>query len=224
MNETKPDAITRLIGGPIRSVNIFVEDDLSKTIVNHIASKLKLKKHIQVDRFGAASNCFTIAAGMFLNNNDLTSHYFVLDGDVYVSEEDKKNEIRKKLVGDDPLMIRLQQASLYSIFQYNLPPVTSPEKFIYQTLLDDTFDNYQIDEEEQEILDLIKQLPLPSENHGFINDLITQLGESRDAGSNRIIRLLSKTTKWKDYVKPIHDFLLPYTEILLESSAPVQVA
>jgi len=224
LNETKPDAITRLIGGPIRSVNIFVEDDLSKTIVNHIASKLKLKKHIQVDRFGAASNCFTIAAGMFLNNNDLTSHYFVLDGDVYVSEEDKKNEIRKKLVGDDPLMIRLQQASLYSIFQYNLPPVTSPEKFIYQTLLDDTFDNYQIDEEEQEILDLIKQLPLPSENHGFINDLITQLGESRDAGLNRIIRLLSKTTKWNDYVKPIHDFLLPYTEILLESSAPVQVA
>lgn len=224
LNETKPDAVARLIGGPIRSVNIFVEDDLSKTIVNHVASKLKLKKHIQVDRFGAALNCFTIASGMFLNDNNLSHYYFVLDGDVYKSDEDKKNEIRKKLVGDDPLMVQLQQATLHSIFQYNLPPATSPEKFIYETLLEDDFESYQLDEEEEEILDLIRNLPLPSENHGFINDLILQLGESRDTGLSRIIRLLSKTNKWNDYVKPIHDFLFPYTETLLESSPQVRVA
>lgn len=90
LNETKPDALTRLIGGPIRSINIFVEDDLSKAIVNQIASKLKLKKHIQVDRFGAALNCFTIVAGMYLNNNNLKHHFFILDGDVYITEEEKK--------------------------------------------------------------------------------------------------------------------------------------
>lgn len=121
LNETKPDALTRLIGGPIRSVNIFVEDDLSKAIVNQVASKLKLKKHIQVDRFGAAANCFTIAAGMFLNNKELTNYYFVLDGDVYVSKKEKEAQIRKKIVGDDPLMVEIQEATLNSIFQYNLP-------------------------------------------------------------------------------------------------------
>lgn len=224
LNETKPDALTRLIGGPIRSVNIFVEDDLSKAIINQVASKLKLKKHIQVDRFGAALNCFTIAAGMFLNNNELVDHYFVLDGDVYVTQEQKKEQIRKKLVGDDPLIEILQEETLKSIFQYNLPNDTSPEKFIYQTLLNDSFNGLQLDDENQEIIDLLRQLPLPYENHGFINDLITQLGETRDAGLNRIIRLLSMTTEWDEYVKPIYDFLQPYTVTLLESPLAPQVA
>lgn len=222
LNETKPDALTRLIGGPIRSVNIFVEDDLSKTIINQVASRLRLKKHIQVDRFGAASNCFTIASGMFLNDNNLMDYYFVLDGDVYTSEGEKKAEIRKKIVGDDPLMGELQTKTFNSIFQYNLPSSTSPEQFIYRTLLNDTFNGNPLDEEDQEIIELAKQLPLPQENHGFINDLIEQLGESRGTGLNRIIRLLSKTSSWSNYVKPIHDFLVPYTQTLLEP--PVQVA
>lgn len=225
LNETKPDALTRLIGGPIRSINIFVEDDLSKAIVNQVASKLKLKKHIQVDRFGAALNCFTIAAGMYLNNNQLENHFFILDGDVYITEDEKKDQLRSKLVGNDPLMIQLQDDSLQSIFQYNLPPNTSPEKFIYETLLlDDAFGGYQVDEEEQEIIDLIRQLAIPYENHGFINDLIFQLGESRDSGLSRIIRLLSKTVQWDEYVRPINDFLVPYTTRLIESSSSPQVA
>lgn len=225
LNETKPDALTRLIGGPIRSVNIFVEDDLSKAIVNQIASKLKLKKHIQVDRFGAALNCFTIAAGMYLNNNQLENHFFILDGDVYITEEEKKEQLKAKLVGNDPLMVQLQNLSLQSIFQYNLPSNTSPEKFIYETLLlADAFGDYQIDEEEQEIIDLIRQLPIPYESHGFINDLILQLGESRDSGLLRIIRLLSKTVKWDEYVRPINNFLVPYTTTLIESSSSPQVA
>lgn len=225
LNETKPDALTRLIGGPIRSVNIFVEDDLSKAIVNQVASKLKLKKHIQVDRFGAASNCFTIAAGMFINNKELTNHYFVLDGDVYVSKEEKEAQIRKKIVGDDPLMGEIKEATLNSIFQYNLPNDISPEKFIYQKLRSqDAFGDYELVEEEQEILDLMSHLPVPYENHGFVNDLIEQLGETRDTGLSRIIKLFSKTIYWDDYVQPIHAFLVPYTSTLIENPTSSQVA
>lgn len=218
LNETKPDALVRLIGGPIRSINIFVEDDLSRAIVHRVASKLKLLKHIQVDRFGAATNCFTIAAGMFLSNNDLSHHYFVLDGDVYVSEELKREQIRKKLVGDDPLMTQLQDSTLNSIFQYNLPNDVSPEKFIYETLLNDSFNGNALEDDKQEIIDLLRQMPIPAENHGFINDLIAQLGESREAGLNRVIQLLSMTSKWNDYVQPIYDFLYPYSVSLLEPS------
>ena len=181
-------------------------------------------KHIQVDRFGAAINCFTIAAGMFLSNNTLSNHYFVLDGDVYVLEENKKEQIRKKLVGDDPLMTRLQEATLNCIFQYNLPSAVSPEKFIYETLLGDSFNGTELDEDKQEIIDLLKQLPLPSENHGFINDLIAQLGESREAGLTRIIQLLSMTSKWNDYVQPIYDLLYPYSVDLLEPSTNPQAS
>lgn len=158
---------------------------------------------------------------MFLSNNNLRDYFFVLDGDVYISDDEKKTEIRRKIVGDDPLMADLQKVTFESIFQYNLPENTSPEKFIYQTLLDDSFHGYQLDDEDQEIIDLIKQIPLPSENHGFINDLIEQLGESRDAGLNRIIRLLSKTSKWDDYVRPINDFLSSYISILLEPTVAV---
>jgi len=218
LNETKPDALIRLIGDPIRSVNIFVEDDLSRALVYRVASKLKLRKHIQVNRFGAASNCFTIAAGMFLSNHELSNHYFVLDGDVHVSEEEKRTQIRKKLTGHDPLMATIEESTLSSIFQYNLPSGVSPEKFIYETLFHDSFNGHVLEDDKQEIIDLLKQLPLPNDNHGFINDLIEQLGESREEGLNRIIQLLSMTSKWNDYVKPIHDFLYSCSIDLLEPS------
>lgn len=189
--------------------------------MNHVASKLQLKKHIQVDRFGAALNCFTIASGMFLNDNNLKDYYFILDGDVYKTDDEKKAEIRKKLVGDDPLIAELQGKTLRSIFQYNLPDQTSPEKFIYLALLHDQFNGYQLDEDDREIIELVKILPLPSENHGFINDLIEQLGETREAGLIRIVKLLSKTSEWDNYIKPIKDFLIPYTSTLLEPTSDV---
>lgn len=215
LNETKPDAIVRLVGGQLRTINIFVEDDLSRTIVNHVASRLKIKKHIQVDRFGAALNCFTLSAGMFLQKNDLENHFFVLDGDVYRTKEEKEGEIRKKIVGDDPVIVGLRQKVLATIIQYNLPENTSPEKFIHDVLVDNnTFSGIQMDEDDLEIVETAKQLPLPQEGHGFLNDLISQLGETREVGLSRIIRLFSRSNKWDEYVRPIHDTLQPYIDLL----------
>ncbi len=59
-NETKPDAINRLTGSQPRLIEVFVEDDLAVAIIKKVAGQLGISRHVSVQRFGAAMNCFTV--------------------------------------------------------------------------------------------------------------------------------------------------------------------
>lgn len=50
-NETTPDAINRLTGEQPKPIELFVEDDLSVAIVTKLASQLRGKRLVSVQRF-----------------------------------------------------------------------------------------------------------------------------------------------------------------------------
>jgi predicted ATP-dependent endonuclease of OLD family len=56
-NETKPDAIYRLTGKQEKTLEIFVEDDLSRSIIKKICGELALSRHVSIREYGAAKNC-----------------------------------------------------------------------------------------------------------------------------------------------------------------------
>jgi len=104
-NDSKPDAINCLTGKKVRPIEIYVEDDLSQVIIQKIASGLGMQRHISVKKFGAAINCFTLVAGLLLDGENCENSIFVLDGDVYKTEEDKRGRINSVLTGNDPAMM-----------------------------------------------------------------------------------------------------------------------
>lgn len=203
-DETKPDAINRLTGTQPRLIEVFVEDDLAVAIIKKVAGQLAISRHVSVQRFGAAINCFTVLAGLRLRGENCDHSMFVLDGDVYRTEEEQEERLKAVLTGNDEHAISLRKFSLEKIKCFNLPKNTKPEKYIHSIIisLEDTDNN-----EFNEIIGVAKQIIVVDNSHRYVDDIIVRLDLNRDVGLSKIIDLFSSTQEWSSYVATVKDWL-----------------
>lgn len=203
-NETKPDAINRLTGIQPKLIEVFVEDDLAVAIVKKVAGQLGICRHISVQRFGAAINCFTILAGLLLRGESCENSIFLLDGDVYKTKREQEERLKAVLTGDDENAKSLRQAGYEKIKCLNLPEDIKPEKYIHSIII--KLDKMTSDEY-SEIIEVAQQIVVVDDSHKYVDDIIDKLGWDRGAGLSKIIDLVSSTQEWTNYVADVKDWL-----------------
>lgn len=214
-SNTSPDAINRLTGKQPKPIEIFVEDDLSSAIVSKIASQLGGKRLISIQRFGAAINSFTAVSGLLFGNQDISNSLFVLDGDVYSTEQEKETKLNRVITGTDELSEQYKAAAIEAIKQYRLPEAKKPEPFLHEIIWN--IDNIQ-NSEHQEICDAAHDIVVADESHRYIDDIIERLGLDRSVGLSKIIDLVSRSPEWSDYIADIREWLENKIKPLLEPS------
>jgi len=210
--DTKPDAINRLTGSQPRLIEVFVEDDLAVAIIKKVTGQLGISRHVFIQRFGAAINCFTVLAGLHLRNENCDHSIFVLDGDVYRTKEEQRERLKVVLTGDDEHAKSLRESSLEKIKCLSLPENTNPEKYIHSIIIG--FE-YNDDSERNEIIEVAKQIVAVDNSHKFVDDIIQRLDWNRAVGLSKIIDLISSTQKWDNYVANVKDWLtlqIPYVK------------
>lgn len=195
-NETKPEAIYRLTGTQPRLIEVWVEDDLAIAIIRKVAAQLGIARHVSVERYGAAVNCFTVLAGLLLCGQSCENSMFVLDGDVYKTEADQKTRLEAVLTGNDERAESLRQLSIGKIKCLNLPENTKPEKYIHSLIISLNSDN----SENAEIIEVAKQIVAVNDGHKYVDEIITRLDWDRKAGLTKIIDLVGSTQEWDTYV------------------------
>lgn len=213
-NDTKPDAINRLTGTQPRPIEIFVEDDLAAAMVKKVAGQLGISRHVSIQRYGAAINCFTVLAGLLLRGENCEHSIFVLDGDVYNTQEDHKKRLEAVLTGNDEHVKGLRDASLEKIKCFRLPDNTQPEKYIHSIIV-----NLKVDKNDEyaEIIDVAKQIVVVNNNHKYIDDIITRIDLDRGTGLSKIIDLISLTEQWNSYIADIKEWLSQKVTLVQES-------
>ncbi len=205
-NETKPDAIHRLTGKQERPLEIFVEDDLTKTIVKKIAGELGISKYVSITEYGAAKNCFTLLAGMLLKKTEnLEEMLFILDGDVYQTEDEKLKQIKSVLTGSDFHTQEQQTQAIKYIRQLVLEQGNAPEKFLHKLIRELTPD-YQ-NNEYNEIIQVAKDIHISDESHNYINDIIERMDEERAVGLKKVIDVVAQSEKWNEFIKEVKEWL-----------------
>ncbi|MBV7299161.1 AAA family ATPase [Enterovibrio paralichthyis] len=212
-NETTPDAINRLTGEQPKPLEIFVEDDLSSAIVTKLASQLRGKRLVSIQRFGAASNSFTAAAGLLFSNQDISNTLFVLDGDVYSTREQKSAQLNRVITGTDHLSDTYRARAIDVIKQYHLPDGSKPETYLHQLICNI---GHSENEEFQEIIQAALDIVVADESHKYINDIIDRLGLERRVGLSKIVDLVATTNAWDDYTADVRNWLREKIEPLLE--------
>ncbi len=213
-NETKPDAINRLTGKQPKPLEVFVEDDLSYTIVQKIASQLKIIRFVDVVKYGAAINCFTTVAGLLLSGERCENSLFVIDGDVYRDEQEKASGINHVLTGHDLNVVKARQTAIGIIKQYNLPAKVSPEKYLHSLLVAmEPSDN----SEQNEIIEVAKEIIAPANDHFYLSNIITRLGWDRNIGLSKIIDLVALSASWPDYVSEVYSWLEARVNLVSET-------
>ncbi|HAD81315.1 MAG: hypothetical protein A2509_11915 [Candidatus Edwardsbacteria bacterium RIFOXYD12_FULL_50_11] len=199
-NNTKPDAIHRLTGRIEKRLEIFVEDEFARSIVEKIAMDMGLLKYLSIKEYGAAINCFTVVAGLLLNSDNIDNTLFVLDGDRYVSSSEKSEFINKLITGSDETANRLRAKALTHITEVILPAATSPEQHVYNILK-------SLQNTENEFVSLANNISVENDNHNYIDRIIDTIGLDQKAGLVRIIDLISEREEWETMVSNIKTWL-----------------
>jgi len=203
-NETKPDAIQRLTGKQPKAIEVFVEDDLAMAIVKKVTGELGMSRHVDIKRFGAAINCFTLLAALLLRGEDCENSIFILDGDVYRTKEEQKDCLSRVLTGDDETAKSRREVGCEKIKSLNLPKDTNPEKYIHSIIIGlNNTDN----EEYNEIIEVAKQIKFVDDNHKYVDGIIDTFAWDRSVGLSKIIDLISSSNEWIDYVADVKDWL-----------------
>lgn len=215
-NDTKPDAINRLTGIQPRLIEVFVEDDLAATVIKKVAGQLGISRHVSVQRYGAAINCFTVLAGLRLRGENCENSLFVLDGDVYRSRGQQENRLKDVLTGNDTNAISLRNSSLDKIKSLRIPEDTKPEQYIHSLIISlNSSDN----PEYMEIIEVAKQIIAVDNSHKYVDDIIERLDWNRDTGLSKVIDLVSLTQEWGTYVADLKDWLTSQMPLVQETTS-----
>lgn len=200
-NETKPDCMDRLTGSTIRPLEIYVEDDLAETIIAKCAQDLGIRKRVDIKHFGSCANAFVLSSALHMMGNDLSNQLFVLDGDLYKTNQDRLSQIKKHYTGDEPGKEESRNAVLGSIKSLNLPDGYSPEKYINNII------GKAIPTSNEELRNAANEIIAPPDTHDYLDKIIEKTGDSRAIGLFKIIDEMSKHPEWMNYTQQVTDWL-----------------
>ena len=203
---TDPDSLHRLTGNRVRPLEVFVEDDVAEAIASHVAGELGMSRHVQTIRFGAATNCFTMVAGLLMKREKCDNSLFVLDGDVYLGAEERDSQIKRACSGDDAKAIARRADMATRIKDFVLPAGMKPEPYLHSLIC--ALPAVGLTPPELEIQKVAKEIVHPPDKHGFIYFLVTTLGDDRAVQLARVVPLAAKNADWANYTKPVRDWLI----------------
>ncbi|VBB05618.1 atpase aaa-type core [Lucifera butyrica] len=203
-NETKPDAIFRLTGETNRPLEIFVEDDFAKAIVDWICLESGYSILVSVKEYGACINSFTLIAGILLKGESIENTIIILDGDVYKSDNEKKEKINQVLTGNTRQAEQMRNQAMRQLIQFNLPQGFNPEKYVVELI------KTLPDENGNVIKQAALEIECVEDKHNFVDSLVDRLGYSdrRCVGLTSIVDLAAKSSSWNKFIAPIKDWLL----------------
>ena len=200
MENTTPECIDRITGNTQRPLDVFVEDDLAEAIVAKICNNLNIRKRVAIHRFGAIDNAFVASIGLDILGEDTNNMLFVLDGDRYRTDEQKKSIMTEKYSGNENGKEAKRKKALSHIKQFCLPDGKSPEEYICETLKASNNDN--------EITKCAIDIQGVLEKHEYLNRIIESLGDDRNICLRNIVDVFYQNSdEWDNMTKDIFEWL-----------------
>jgi AAA15 family ATPase/GTPase len=215
LTDTKSETLLRLTGKAEKVIEIFVEDDVSSAIAMQVASSLGLRKYVSVKIFGAAQNSFPIASSFVVRKENLNNIALILDGDVYVSDEEKNEMINKALSGEGEKFNLMREKALSLIFQYHSVEQLSPEKVLLDMILN--LNSSELNEEQLEVFNAVKQSAFATNHHDVLKKTRDLLGYETIECNREVVKLASLSPNWKQYVKSLELWLQSKKDTLVET-------
>ncbi|WP_428820736.1 AAA family ATPase [Microbulbifer sp. MCCC 1A16149] len=212
--QTKPDAIARLTGTQPKPIEIFVEDEFASAIVRVILGRLKANKWVSVGKFGAAINSFSMAGGLLLRGENCQNVCFVLDGDLYRSEEDIEAQVNRVVTGHGDNIDEIRHAAKALILSFDLPEGQQPERYFHASLCQQPATE---NEAHNEIIEAAQEVGVVANDHHYLSEILTRLGLDDRVGLSRIAEIFSNSANWENFVRPLVDWLEPRVEVLREA-------
>jgi len=224
-NDTTPDALQRLTGKPHRPLQIWCEDKIAKRIIRKVARQAGLGKYVECTRFGAASNCYTVAAALVLqaeaweeNNagrNYLATTILVNDGDRVDTPEIQNKLIKAALSGNEGgpggAGDKRRERALSLIREFKPPTVAKPEEMLHQLVKSVTLTG---DAEVDNVINVAVSLQANEEPKTRLQRWTEILGDDWEDSLTRIIDIAARSNGWVNYTAQVREWLSQHYDLI----------
>lgn len=201
LERTTPDCIKRLTGTCPKPLEIMVEDNLAEALVRKILRTNSLEQSCKVSQFGSKENSYLVGAGLLLRGETLDNTLIVLDGDVDVTEAEKKAKVNRVITGTDDNSQQKREKLLSKIKQFHLPIDKKPEEFITDELK-------TLNDAEHCLVPHIKATGPVQDHHDLLNIPIANSGMPEQTALAEIANLMEHQPCWTNYVTDINNWVV----------------
>ena len=195
------DLLYSLTGKTCRPIKVYVEDTLAESIVKEIARKNGFFADVETVIYGAIDNSFTLAASFALCIDKPDHILVVLDGDRYITKEEKEVQIRKKLSGTEDTIVAKQAKALSMIAQFHLPNGISPERHLHNMIL-------KYEPETSELYKAATGINATVDSHEWLYRICEQTGFTESEIVREIFQVAASSDDMIEYTKEITEWLL----------------
>ena len=199
INDPNSICYEELTGTHEQDLTIWVEDMLSKTMIEKILEEEDMSRRAEIRIFGSIENSFTLAGYYQIAGVDVSNLLIVTDGDRYVSEADKIQQIKRTITGNREIDDAARLSAIQIMHQYEAPNYYAPEKVIHQAIC--------VDGEDSEIKQVALQIVNPDDKHGFVDDILTKMHWGREK-YYRVIDEFAKCPQWRVYTHDVRNWLI----------------
>ncbi|GAB3834618.1 AAA family ATPase [Pontibacter rugosus] len=213
-NDTKPAALERLTGKAHKPIQISCEDDTAEAIIQKVVREVGLGGRIEYTKYGAASNCFTLAAALILSKDPKLKHsLLVLDGDVEATQGERENRLKAALSGTEGDADSKRQSALERIAQFKPIGKSNPEKTLYEMVRSITIGD---DIEVNQVIQAAIVVATEPDFKKRLRLLADKLGDNWDRALGRIIDVAAQSKSWTSYTDEVRTWLNQQKDILEE--------
>lgn len=195
-----PDLIYSMTGQTHKTHRVYVEDNLAKYMVYQLVRKKQMSTYVDIIKYGAIENAFTIASGLVIQNEQTENILILLDGDRYRSTEEKKEQIKKKLSGTEDDAEEKRAKTLSMISEFSLPDDTSPEKFLHDIIL-------RCFPDDNEIYDAANEIQAVGDSHEWVSGICDRLGVELSSLIQDVFTFASEDEEFIRYIHTIEDWM-----------------
>lgn len=199
------DLLYSLTGKTRRPIKIYVEDTLAASIVKEILRNHGLTANAEIMLYGSIDNSFTLAASFVLCRDKHDHVLIVLDGDRYITKEEKESQIKKRLSGSEDTIVEKRVQALSMIAQFNLPCGISPEQHLHSLIL-------KYEPVTSMLYKSANAINAVSDSHQWLYRIHEQTGLSESEIVQDIFRVAASSDDIIEYTKDITEWLLSTME------------
>lgn len=202
-----PQALEQLTDVVQQDIMIYVEDELSKALVLQICSEEGCMKRVAVSTFGAIENAFALAVScVLIEELKQKKMIFVLDGDKYLTDDERLKQLKKHLTGQDNEQDNHRRHLLTKIKQFKI--LGKPEEYYFNQIKQLPAQGLIISSKAESLLEELRSFdPAGLDSHYYFSKPIENLGMSKPDGYGIIAELLSKTQQWNNIVSEVRNWI-----------------
>ncbi|MEO6352027.1 MAG: AAA family ATPase [Burkholderiaceae bacterium] len=226
----------------VRRLTVWVEDVLARSIVDHLANDLGVKKFIKkIGVARSAHNLFAVAAGLVIDRDVVDDVLIVGDGDRDTSLAEKQRAMQSLIDIQEEIPLggpcewvaqkRAEAVSLVS--EFCSPEDKSPEEFFLIVARDLVQRGEAPPWLIKDLSEIDEKRPPPNGKKAFyelakskcVNDDAKEIKAELARLHARLIQAIAGAPQWADYVKPVeerliamcrmHNLIQPSVEVVL---------